>query len=172
MNNNANHIMALNKSNLKKGMKGSHGGRGRYEKTEVLKSDSKKRRRAEAKVECEIQQSEKLMTPIYEDEQSELISAMSALNTHDERNPYTGPFLTDEIEEVKQAQDYLRGAFHLHDNDVYDGEYIIRLDNAKSLLNSEIQGEKLWETHSMIKHALEHIDAAMKVYEGKYNEEK
>lgn len=43
--------MSLDKSKLKKGMGGSNGGRNRYEKTEVLKSNSKKRRRLEDKQE-------------------------------------------------------------------------------------------------------------------------
>ena len=41
--------MALVKSKIKKGMAGSNSGHGRYEKTEVLKKDSKKRRRREDK---------------------------------------------------------------------------------------------------------------------------
>lgn len=34
---------------IKKGMKGSNGGRSRYEKTEILKKDSKKLRRNQGK---------------------------------------------------------------------------------------------------------------------------
>jgi hypothetical protein len=41
--------MANSKSKLKKGMKGSNGGRSRYDKTEVLKSQSKSRRRQQDK---------------------------------------------------------------------------------------------------------------------------
>lgn len=37
--------MANSKSKIKNGMRGSNGGRNRYEKTRVLKNDSKKRRR-------------------------------------------------------------------------------------------------------------------------------
>lgn len=36
---------------IKKGMKGSNGGRSRYEKTEILKKDSKKLRRNQGKEE-------------------------------------------------------------------------------------------------------------------------
>lgn len=107
------------------------------------------------------------MTPMYEYEQSELISAMSALNTHDERKEFTGPYLTDEIEEVKQAHKYLRDAFGLHEEDVFNGEYIINCDNAIEVLKTEVDGEALNITHPMIEHAIEHIKAAMKIYEGK-----
>ena len=44
--------MAQCKAKIKRGMKGSNGGRGRYEKTEVLKSSSKSLRRKEDKCEC------------------------------------------------------------------------------------------------------------------------
>jgi len=44
--------MSQVKSKIKKGMKGSNGGRNRYDKTEVLKKDSKKRRRVQGKSEC------------------------------------------------------------------------------------------------------------------------
>jgi hypothetical protein len=37
---------------IKNGMGGSRNGRGRWEKTEVLKKDSKKKRRAQGKAEC------------------------------------------------------------------------------------------------------------------------
>jgi hypothetical protein len=37
--------MSLCKAKLKRGMKGSSCGRGRWEKTEILKKESKKRRR-------------------------------------------------------------------------------------------------------------------------------
>ena len=47
--------MALDKSNIKRGMKGSRGGRNRHEKTEVLKHDSKRRRRIQDKEECDSQ---------------------------------------------------------------------------------------------------------------------
>ncbi len=45
--------MANSNAKIKRGMKGSNAGRGRYEKTAVLKNDSKKRRRAEGKREAE-----------------------------------------------------------------------------------------------------------------------
>ena len=44
--------MANAKSKLKTGMKGSNGGRSRWEETEILKRDSKKRRRREGKENC------------------------------------------------------------------------------------------------------------------------
>ena len=43
--------MASTKAKLKRGMKGSNGGKDRWEETETLKHDSKKRRRAEGKSE-------------------------------------------------------------------------------------------------------------------------
>jgi hypothetical protein len=43
--------MANAKSKIKKGMKGSNGGRSRWERTEILKKQSKKRRRKEGKEE-------------------------------------------------------------------------------------------------------------------------
>lgn len=39
----------MSKIKIKNGMKGSNGGRSRWEKTEILKSISKKRRRSEGK---------------------------------------------------------------------------------------------------------------------------
>ena len=45
--------MANVKCKIKSGMKGSNGGKGRYKKTEILKNDSKKRRRQEDKKECD-----------------------------------------------------------------------------------------------------------------------
>ncbi len=45
--------MANTKSKVKTGMAGSSGGRSRWEKTEVLKKDSKKKRRREGKYETE-----------------------------------------------------------------------------------------------------------------------
>ena len=47
--------MANDKSKIKNGMKGSNGGRGRYKKTEVLKNDSKKRRRQQGKEESNVE---------------------------------------------------------------------------------------------------------------------
>jgi len=41
--------MANAKCKIKKGMKGSNGGRSRWERTEILKKQSKKRRRKEGK---------------------------------------------------------------------------------------------------------------------------
>jgi len=45
--------MGNSKSKLKTGMSGSNGGKGRWEYTEVLKRDSKKRRRVADKNDCE-----------------------------------------------------------------------------------------------------------------------
>ena len=45
--------MANANAKIKKGMKGSHCGKGRWEKTAVLKNDSKKKRREQGKAESE-----------------------------------------------------------------------------------------------------------------------
>lgn len=50
--------MGSEKAKLKTGMGGSNGGRNRWAKTEVLKSNSKKRRRIESKNEIEEQQND------------------------------------------------------------------------------------------------------------------
>jgi hypothetical protein len=46
--------MANKVGKIKRGMGGSNGGRSRWEKTEVLKKNSKKLRRQEGKKECQI----------------------------------------------------------------------------------------------------------------------
>lgn len=108
------------------------------------------------------------MTPMYEDEQLELISAMSAMNMHDERKEYTGEFLTDEIPEVAAAHNMLMDAFRMHENGVFNGEYIVKCDDAIQLLKTVVDGEALNVTHSILNHSIEHIEAAMQVYEGKH----
>ncbi len=45
--------MATYKGKIKTGMKGSNGGRGRWTGTEILKKDSKKRRRKQGKNEAQ-----------------------------------------------------------------------------------------------------------------------
>ncbi len=50
--------MANSNAKVKAGMSGSNGGRGRWEKTAILKNDSKKKRRTQGKSESSLQQKE------------------------------------------------------------------------------------------------------------------
>ena len=99
------------------------------------------------------------MQPNFTDENSELISARSALNTHDERKEYTGTFLTDEIPEVKNAYDYLIKAFDILMNReyFYSKIYINYCNTAIECLKEQRK------IHSLVEHSIEHINAAIEV---------
>jgi len=111
------------------------------------------------------------MTPLYESEQSELISAMSAMNTHDTRKDYDGTFLSDEIQNVALAMESARSAFDLHEDDFFDDVYIMHCSTAIELLQDDFEGEKLTDTHYMLEHAVDHIQAAIKTYKAKHDME-
>ena len=110
------------------------------------------------------------MIPMHKSEQSELISAISALNTHDTRKPFDGTFFTDNIDEVDQAATKLRLAFDSHE-DYFDDVYIMHCSTAIELLQDDFEGEKLTETHNMLEHAVKHILAAIKTYKDKHEVE-
>ena len=107
------------------------------------------------------------MAPNDIDENSELISAMSALNTHDERKPYTGTFLTDDIPSVKLAYKLLIDAFDILMNNekFYSERYINYCNSAIIFLNRrEDENElKYCNIHPMIAHSIEHIECAIKI---------
>ena len=87
----------------------------------------------------------------------EMIGAMSSLNTHDERKPYTGPFLTDEIQEVAEAYKKLYDAYTEYPDPVYA---IIMCNEAIDMLSTEELS-----VHQMIAHSIEHIKSAITVLE-------
>jgi len=100
------------------------------------------------------------------DEQSELISAMSSLNTHDERKPYDGPFLTEEIADIKLASLFLGYAFDLLINKekLFNQKYINYCRSAIVFLNrTDWDGNKHSITHSMVAHSIIHIEAAIQL---------
>ncbi len=99
--------------------------------------------------------------PIGNDIRSELISASSCLNTEDTRKPYTGTFLSDEIPEVKQAQTYIMNAFNAEETDTET--IIFNCNKVIEILKLEVQGGALNVTHSLLNHAIEHIESAIDV---------
>jgi hypothetical protein len=104
-----------------------------------------------------------MSAPMMISEQSELISAMSSLNMHDERKPYRGLFLTDEIDDIKKAYQELSSAFDLLKNkkEVSSDEYCEKCQNAINFLNQTENGVKHSEIHFDVAHSIQHIKAAI-----------
>lgn len=84
----------------------------------------------------------------------ELIQAMSALNTHDERKPYIGKFITDEIAKVKQAYMFLYNSYDLSKKQ--------RIEYCYLAIN-KLREDELNTIHPMVQHAIEHILSAIEV---------
>ncbi len=91
---------------------------------------------------------------------SELISAMSAMNTPDDRKEYNGDYLTDDINEVRLAHNKCSIAIGTVDV----SEFNTLCNDAIKLLQTPVENERLCETHSLLEHSIEHIKAAVSTF--------
>ena len=104
------------------------------------------------------------MKPLGKNFVNESISAMSAMNTHDDAKPFVGEYLTDSLNDVLLAHNFCASAIDSYP----DIKCLNYIDSAITMLNrKDFNFITHAEKHSMLKHAIEHLESAKEIYNAK-----